>query len=98
MKIIAPTQGEAAYARAVSAFSDLWKQICAEEITVAYEDDGTEDAVIIGSDAVNDALTDKMISGEISDFGIRYGTDDYCIRCTEEQGRRLLILAGDEVD
>ena len=94
MKIIAPTQGEAAYARAVSAFSDLWKQICAEEITVAYEDDGTEDAVIIGSDAVNDALTDKMISGEISDFGIRYGTDDYCIRCFAENGRRLLILAG----
>ena len=87
MKIIAPRQGEAAYAHAVSAFRSLWEQITSQALSVAFEDDGTEDVVIIGSDAVNDALTDSMIAGKIADFGIRYGTDDYCIRCFAENGR-----------
>ena len=94
MKIIVPRQGEAAYTHAVSSFLSLWKQITNQEPAVVFEDDGAEDVAIIGSDAVNDALTDPMITGKIADFGIRYGTDDYCIRCFEENGRRVLILAG----
>ena len=94
MKIIAPAHGEAAYSYAVSEFRDIYKKICGITLETVFEDDGTDDAVIIGSDAVNDALTDKMIFGQIKDFGIRYGTDDYCIRCFAENGRRVLILAG----
>lgn len=94
MKIIAPTQGEQAYAHAVSVFSALWEQVTGETPTVAYTYEESGDLAIIGSDAVNDALTDRMISGEIADFGIRYGTDDYCIRCYAENGRRVLIFAG----
>ncbi len=94
MRIIAPTHGEAAYARAVSEFQSIYEKITGIRLETVHEDDGVCDAVIIGSDAVNDTLTDKMISGEIDDFGIRYGTDDYCIRCFEEKGRRVLILAG----
>jgi len=94
MKIIAPTLGEPAYAKAVSVFSELWTKVSGTAPLTSYEYDDAEDIVIIGSDAVNDALTDKMISGEIADFGIRYGTDDYCIRCFEENNRRVLILAG----
>ena len=94
MKIIAPATGEPAYARASAEFARLWEAITqtAPEFTDIY--DTPDDIVIIGSDAVNDALTDKMIYGEIADFGIRYGTDDYCIRCFAENGRRVLILAG----
>lgn len=94
MKIIAPALGEAAYSHAVSAFASLWQQVTEEILQVVLQDDGTDDVIIIGSDAVNDALTDKMISGEITDLGIRYGTDDYCIRSFKENGRRILILAG----
>lgn len=94
MKLIAPTLGERAYAHAVSAFASLWEQVTGNALEITHVDDGQEDAVIIGSDAVNDALTDRMIAGEIADFGIRYGTDDYCIRSLMENGRRLLILAG----
>lgn len=94
MKIVAPNSREAAYTHAVHAFCDLWNQITGSAPLIVSEDDGQNDVVIIGSDAVNDALTDKMISGEIKRFGIRYGTDDYCIRCLMENGRRILILAG----
>ena len=94
MKIIAPTHGEPAYAHAVRDFADIYEKITGLRPEIFTEDDGQGDAVIIGSDAVNDALTDRMLFGKIADFGIRYGTDDYCIRCIEEQGRRLLILAG----
>ncbi len=94
MKIIAPSLGEKAYSRAAEAFSELWEKITGTVPKTVNEDDGMDDIVIIGSDAVNDALTDKMIFGEIADFGIRYGTDDYCIRCFAENGRRVLILAG----
>lgn len=94
MKIIAPILGEPAYAKAVSVFSELWTKVSGITPIISYEYNNDEDIVIIGSDSVNDALTDKMISGEIADFGIRYGTDDYCIRCFEENRRRVLILAG----
>ena len=94
MKIIAPRLGEPAYSKAVSMFAELWEKITSTTPNISYEYDNADDIAIIGSDAVNDALTDKMISGEIADLGIRYGTDDYCIRCFEENGRRVLILAG----
>ena len=93
MRIIAPTHGEPAYARAVSEFYRLYAEITGKTLEISENDLG-DDAVIIGSDAVNDALTDKMISGEIADFKIRYGTDDYCIRSIKDGDRRLLILAG----
>lgn len=94
MKIIVPSLGEAAYAHAASVFSKLWEKITGTVLERTEDYGIDDDIVIIGSDAVNDALTDKMISGEIADFGIRYGTDDYCIRCYLENGRHVLILAG----
>lgn len=94
MKIIVPTHGEPTYAHAAREFADIYEKITGVRPEAVIEDDGLEDSVIIGSDAVNDALTDKMLFGVIKDFGIRYGTDDYCIRCVEDGGRRLLILAG----
>ncbi len=94
MKIIPPSLGEAAYSHAVSVFSELWNKVTGVELQTAESYDINDDIVVIGSDAVNDALTDKMIAGKISELGIRYGTDDYCIRCFAENGRRVLILAG----
>ena len=93
MKIIAPIHGEVVYKKATSEFCRIYAEVTGKVLEVVYDDLG-EDAIIIGSDAVNDALTDKMISGEIADFGIRYGTDDYCIRSVKDGNRRLLILAG----
>ena len=63
MKIIVPSLGEAAYAHAASVFSKLWEKITGTVLERTEDYGIDDDIVIIGSDAVNDALTDKMISG-----------------------------------
>ncbi|MBE6599652.1 MAG: hypothetical protein E7640_00380 [Ruminococcaceae bacterium] len=92
--ILAPNKGEKAYARAVEAFADMYFKVTGVTLPIVYEDDGVSDLYVIGSDAVNTWLVDRMLSGEIKNFGIRYGTDDYCIRSINEGGRNVVILAG----
>ena len=45
MKIIAPTHGEAAYSRAVSAFFELWQKITGEGPEIVTEDNGNGDDI-----------------------------------------------------
>ncbi len=92
--ILAPKQGEAAYAKAAKVFSDMYKAVTGKALDIVYEDDGVSELIIIGSDAVNDFLVKPMINGEIDNLNIRYGTDDYCIRSINKDGRNMLILAG----
>ena len=92
--ILAPNKGEKAYARAAEAFADMYFKVTGTVLPIVYQDDGVSDLYVIGSDAVNTWLVERMLSGEIKGFGIRYGTDDYCIRSISEGGRNVVILAG----
>lgn len=92
--ILAPAQGEAAYQKAAEAFQELYQKITGNLLPVTTEDDNCSDLVVIGSDAVNDFAMDAMLKGEIENLGIRYGTDDYCIRACNVKGRKILLLAG----
>lgn len=92
--ILRPRYAEKAYARAANAFSELYFKTCGKDPIVGLDDDGVSDLVLIGSDAVNDFLMNEMLECRIDDLGIRYGTDDYCIRTYKSGERRVLILAG----
>lgn len=92
--ILAPKSGEAAYRHAAKVFKNMYMKVTGTALDIVYEDDGASDLIIIGNDAVNDFLTYPMLWGEIRSLGIRYGTDDYCIRSHKKDGRTLLILAG----
>ncbi|MBQ7821544.1 MAG: hypothetical protein IJ391_04610 [Clostridia bacterium] len=96
-KIIKPSYGEIGYERAVDAFVAMYKSVCARDIGVIDADDGESELIVIGTDAVNDFLAEKMLDGEIKALGIRYGTDDYLIRILKKDERRIVILAGGRV-
>lgn len=92
--IIKPTHGEIAYEKAVEAFRTMYEAVTGISLPVSENDDGISDLIVIGSDAVNDLSMNLFLDGTLNSFGIRYGTDDYCLRSLEKDGRTLLFLAG----
>ncbi|MBQ6947930.1 MAG: hypothetical protein IJN42_07770, partial [Clostridia bacterium] len=92
IRIIRPTHGEAAYQIAADTFISLYKQITG--LTLSEGDDGKSDLVVIGHDAVNDWLMEKMLDGSIGELGLRYGTDEFIERCFTLENRKILLLAG----
>lgn len=75
-------------------FAGLCVQITGKEAEIVRGDDGASDLVLIGSDAVNPAVHELILSGKLETLGIRTGTDDYRLLSLKEGGRRILILAG----
>ncbi len=94
MLLIRPNATGTACAHAASVFAELYKKVTGRQIPDAERDDGISDLVVIGSDAVNDFLTEEVSALRAPNLGIRYGTDDYCIRTYKKDGRNVLILAG----
>ncbi len=94
MIIIKPKHADKVYDSAAEIFSRLYKQVTGIALDIVTEDNGCSDAVIIGSDAVNDFLVYPMLEGSIPNLGIRYGTDDYVILSHTVKCRNFLILAG----
>lgn len=100
LTIVRPAHAHHAYEIAAETFADLAQKVAdAEVVTVTdYDRDSLPDdgsaLVLIGSDAANHYTADLYLSKTINGFGIRYCTDDYCIRTIEHQGRKILILAG----
>ena len=92
--ILKPKDSEKAYLHAADAFCRLYTQVTGREIAVTDTDDGVSDLIVIGSDAVNDFVAGEVLELRIESLGIRYGTDDYCIRSHKQGGRKTLILAG----
>lgn len=86
----------------VSSNADSGKEFCAlaravtgQEPVVATCDDNVSDLVLIGSDAVNLEVHRLIIEKHcIKSLDIRTGMDDYRILTLNENGRRILILAG----
>ncbi len=93
MIIVKPNIGGKAYAIAAEVFASLYFKVTGIKLPIASDDDGISDLVIIGSDAVNDVTAELYLSKKTDDFGIRYGTDDYCIRSCDLGTRKALILA-----
>lgn len=92
--VLKPKYADAAYSEAALAFANMYEKVSGKKIAVTDEDDGISDMFVIGSDAVNDFLMTEVFELRLEGLGIRYGTDDYCIRSYEKDGRKILILAG----
>ena len=89
LTVIRPAHAHHAYEIAAQTFADLAKKVGDVEVTTItdYERDSLADdgstLVLIGSDAANHYTADLYLSNTINGFGIRYCTDDYCIRTVE---------------
>ena len=94
MIILKPTRATFAYEEAALIFQELYEKITGKRIDISEADDEKSDLIVIGADDVNDFCMNRFLEGKLSSFGIRYGTDDYCIRSYIEDGRRITILAG----
>ena len=93
MLILKPIQASAPYEKAANIFHDMYLKVTGTDLPICEQDSSEGDLVVIGSDAVNDFLLGEVLEYGL-DLGIRYGTDDYCIRSYKRHGRRILILAG----
>ena len=92
--ILRPNECGKAYETAVSVFEKMYDLTTGEKALLSDSDDGESDLVVIGSDAVNDFLMNEMLEGTVGELGIKYGTDDYCVRTYKKGDRNVLILAG----
>ena len=98
--IVYPSHAHRAYAIAAEIFSSLAKQVAGDYAEIISDDEylshraPEEFTVLIGNDAVNDITARFYLKKQIDGFGIRYGTDDYCIRTTQIDGKQFLFLAG----
>lgn len=92
--IVIPSRCEKAYFAAADIFRNMYQKVTGKCLLESDSDDGVSDLIIIGSDAVNPTLMIFMLRGTVDSLGIRYGTDDYCIRSCTAGKRHILILAG----
>lgn len=93
--IIKPTHCAEAYTKAADVFHDMYKKVTDIDLILTDTDDGVSDLVVIGSDAVNKWTLGKMFNGDIPvRLGLTYGTDSYCIKTFDLNGRHVLLLAG----
>ncbi len=93
--IIKPAHCSEGYIKAADVFRDMYKKVTDIDLSLTDTDDGVSDLVVIGSDAVNRWLLDKMFDGSIpARLGLRYGTDSYIIKSFTVDSRKVLVLAG----
>jgi len=94
MKIVYAADAPAAYRIAADACAELWEKVTGQSLELTTELDENEDAIIVGADDVCDSVR-VLINEEVLDsLGIRYGTDDYCIRTLRRGTQTILLLAG----
>ncbi len=94
LRVICPEGCEKAYLMAADIFCDMYKYVTGRKIERGTEDDGKSELVVIGHDAVNTFLMNEMLRDKTPELGIKYGTDDYCMKSFDKDGRHALILAG----
>ena len=92
--ILTPSGSAPAYKLAAEAFQFMYKKVTGITLKISEHDDQLSDLIVIGSDSVNDYLTEQLISLNLDSLPIRYSTDDYCIQSHKDNGRNVLILAG----
>lgn len=97
--IVRPSEGHKAYEIAADTFAEMCKKVTGNESVVITDAEysatsAADITVLIGSDAVNNLTAELFLSRKTDGFGIRYCTDDYCIRTVEADGKFFLIFAG----
>ena len=92
--ILAPAVAAPAYGLAAEAFQTMYREVTGQLLPILTADDGVSELFVIGSDSVNDYLMDQLLNLQLEQLGIRYGTDEYCIRSYRDGQRNVLILAG----
>lgn len=92
--ILKPHRASPTYEKSALVFKEMYEKVTGKIINIVDKDDGKSDLFVIGSDAVNDFVMNEVIELRIDSLGIRYGTDDYCIRSLDDKNRNVLILAG----
>ncbi len=98
--VIRPNEAHTAYKIAAEEFENFATKICDGEIVTVTDtqymgSDITSDLfVLIGSDSANSVTADLYLNRKTDSFSIRYGTDDYCIRTVNSNGKNYLIFAG----
>ena len=92
--VLKPSHASATYNEAALVFAKMYEAVTGDSISITDKDDGKSDLVVIGSDAVNDYVMKEVLELRIDSLGIRYGTDDYCIRSHSDGDRKVIILAG----
>ena len=90
MIILKPKYAEAAYGKAAAVFQEYYEKITGTHLEIVTEPSETEDTVVVGSDAVQKYVYEKLGDG----FKMHYDSDDYCILSKSDNGRELLFLAG----
>lgn len=100
LSIIYPSRAHSGYKIAADVFASLAEKISGYSSEIITDDEylscGThrELVVLIGNDAVNNVTANFYLQKKLDSFGIRYGTDDYCIRTSEIEATQFLFLAG----
>lgn len=74
-------------------FATLWQQITGKKLPLITEDDGKSDLIILGSDALNRFVHDKIMEHEVNQFDIRMDSDDYQLISKSDHKRTLLFIA-----
>lgn len=98
--IVYPAQAHSAYKIAAETFAEFAEKIAGACSCLVTDDEYSNlpknegPTVLIGNDAVNQIVAKLYLSGQIHHFGIRYGTDDYCIRTATIDDTEFLLLAG----
>lgn len=98
--VVYPAHSHSAYKIAAQNFASLSERVFGISPQILTDENFAKNCdlgdmtVLIGNDAVNDLSAKFYLSKAINSFGIRYGTDDYCIRSCEISGHRYLFLAG----
>ena len=98
--IVYPTHAHKALTIAAETFCSLGacvagvnaQLVCDEQYDASLQK--SDLCVVIGNDAENSLAAGLFVSKSIDSFGIRYQSDDYCIRTAAVDGRDLLFLAG----
>lgn len=98
--IVYSAQSHSAYGIAARTFAALAEQVAGVSTRIVtdaqYARNGAQGGctVLIGNDTANSVTAELYLSRQIDSFGIRYGTDDYCIRTARIGNEQILFLAG----
>lgn len=95
--ILKPDVSYKEYNLIADTFQNMYQNITGVTLPIIEEDDGASDLFVIGNDGVNDFLMNEVLDLNIKSLGIRYGTDDYCIKSHNKGKRKIVILAGGRV-
>lgn len=102
MNVVAvyPAAAHSAYKIAAKTFASLAKQVAGVSVQTVTDDEYSnykvvaDLTVLIGNDAVNSVTAKIYLENRTEGFGIRYCTDDYCIRTVNIDGRCFTFLVG----